>query len=229
MSFDFQTKTVILTAGGIGKRMGGAQPKQFLLLAGEPLLFHTIRRFHAYDPGMQLIVSLPADWISHWEDLCAAHHFAIAHETVEGGKERFHSIQNALSKALGQLIAVHDGVRPFPSRETLKRCFETAAREGSAVPVTELKESLREVSPEGSVALIRSRYRAVQTPQVFREDILRRAYLQEFHDGITDDASLVEALGVRIALVTGNDENIKVTNPTDLLLAEAILGSGAEF
>lgn len=222
-------RSVIITAGGTGKRMGGDLPKQFLLLAGKPLLFHAIERFHTFDPAAQLILSLPASWIPYWKDLCANLNFTIQHEVIEGGKERFHSIQNALDHATGQLIAVHDGVRPLASLETIRNCFEMAAGSGSAVPVVEMKESLRKLSENGSKALVRNEYRLVQTPQVFRAEILRNAYAQEYHDAITDDASLVEACGTVISLVQGNETNIKITSPADLLFAEAILKSGSEM
>jgi len=217
--------SIIITAGGVGKRIGGDLPKQFLLLAGEPILFHTIRCFYVFDSAAQIIVSLPEDWLSYWQDLCRQYRFEVAHEVVAGGKERFHSVQNALQLASGDLIAVHDGVRPFPSLQTSQKCFEIAETQGSAVPVVELKESLRELTGNSSIALVRSRYRLVQTPQVFRSKIIRKAYAREYHDSIADDASLVEASGVDIWLVQGNDENMKITTPTDLILAEAILKS----
>lgn len=218
-------RSVIIPAGGVGKRMGGDLPKQFLMLAGEPILFRTIRSFHTFDPAAQIIVSLPDDWLSYWQDLCRQYRFTIAHEVVAGGKERFHSVQNALQLARGDLIAVHDGVRPFPSLQTSQKCFENAETYGSAIPVVELKDSIREITGDKSTAMARKRYRLVQTPQVFRSEIIRSAYAQEFHESITDDASLVEALGIHITLVQGNDENIKITSPTDLILAEAIVKS----
>ncbi|KAE9365692.1 nucleotide-diphospho-sugar transferase [Stipitochalara longipes BDJ] len=205
--------------------MGGHLPKQFLLLAGEPILFHAIRCFHTFDLATQIIISLPEDWLSYWQDLCRQYQFAIVHEVVAGGKERFHSVQNALQLAKGDLIAVHDGVRPFPSLQVSNKCFEIAETHGSAIPVVELKESLREITGDCSTALVRNRYRLVQTPQVFRSEVIRSAYAREFHDNITDDASLVEALGIEITLIQGNDENIKITSPIDLILAEAILKS----
>lgn len=223
INLDHLGNTIIITAGGTGKRMGADLPKQFLLLAGKPVLFHTIQRFFDFDPSAQIIVSLPADWCDYWKELCENHQFPIQHEVVEGGKERFHSIQNALQSATGNLIGVHDGVRPFPGLETIRQCFATAGEKGNAIPVVEVKESIREIAGEKSQALIRSNYRLVQTPQVFSADVLRKAYNQEYHDGITDDASLVESCGVQIQLVPGNETNIKITNPTDLMLAEMIL------
>lgn len=216
-------ESIIITAGGTGKRMGGTLPKQFLLLSGKPLLMYTIQRFHEALPDAEIIISLPADWISFWIALCKQHQFYIAHELVEGGTERFHSIQNALHAATGRLIGVHDGVRPFVSIETIRNCFVAAASNGSAIPVIGIKESVREVSGSSSKAVLRANYRLVQTPQVFHAEILRNAYQQNFHDGITDDASLVENLGVEICLVQGDESNIKITTPMDLKMAEWLL------
>lgn len=216
-------RTIIITAGGMGKRMGGKLPKQFLELKGKPVLFHTITCFHTFDPSAQILVSLPFDWQQYWVEICEKHGFLVPHTVISGGKERYHSIQNALLEAQGNWIAVHDGVRPFPSQTTIATCFEMAEQKGNAIPVIAVKESIRKVEGNESTALIRSEYRLVQTPQVFEANLLRKAYTQPFHDGITDDASLVEALGETIYLVDGNEENIKITNPSDLIVAEAIL------
>lgn len=216
-------RTIIITAGGMGKRMGGTLPKQFLELNGKPILFHTLSCFHTFDPTAQILVSLPTDWQQYWVEICEKNKFSVPHTVVSGGKERFHSIQNALAHARGKWIAVHDGVRPFPSQTTLSRCFQTAEEKGNAIPVVAVKESIRKIDQRQSIALLRSEYRLVQTPQVFEANLLQRAYQQAFHDGITDDASLVEELGEQIHLVEGNDENIKITSPSDLIFAEAIL------
>ena len=216
-------RSIIITAGGIGKRMGGNQPKQFLMLAGKPVLMHTIERLHAFDPTAQLIITLPQEHISSWEILVHQFSFPIQHEIVAGGKERFHSIQNALPFCKGNIIAVHDGVRPFVSNETLVQLFSTVLEKKAVIPVVLPKESMRKVDGEESHAVERSAYRIVQTPQVFTAEILRKAYEQPFTDFITDDASLVEQLGVKIHLVEGNEENIKLTTPIDLVLGELIL------
>lgn len=217
--------SVIITAGGIGKRMGGPLPKQFLLLAGKPILMHAIERFYQFDNQAQIILTLPNEWRDYWEECCDNCDFSISHEVVEGGKERFHSIQNALSIAHGELIAVHDGVRPLVSVHTIEKCFHTAKIKGNAVPVVEIKESLRKLQNQASQAVNRSEYRLVQTPQVFTAVMLKKAYRQSYHAGITDDASLVEELGIEIHLVEGNDHNIKITSPIDLQLAELLLKS----
>lgn len=216
-------KTVIITAGGIGKRMGGNLPKQFLVLGNEPVLMHTLRAFHTYDPSIQLLLTLPEDWISFWESLIEEYQFPIQHRVVAGGVERYHSIQQALRFATGDLIAVHDGVRPLVSRDTIARCFDAAETYPAVVPTAPIAESIRFVAAGTSKAVPRADYVLVQTPQVFQRAILEHAYTQAFHDQITDDASLVEQSGISIHLVDGNPENIKLTRPVDLLLAEALL------
>jgi len=216
-------KSIIITAGGIGKRMGGSLPKQFLPIQGRPLLFYTIERFHQYDPNIEILLTLPEDWRSYWENLCKEFSFSIPHQVISGGKERYHSIKLALAHSTGKLVGVHDGVRPFVSIETIARCYEKAQLDGSAVPVMPIKESLRKLNDElKSESVDRSAYRSVQTPQVFERNILVSAYERNFHDAITDDASLVEENGTTIYLVEGNEENIKVTTPLDLSFCEFI-------
>lgn len=217
------SKTVIITAGGIGKRMGSKVPKQFLLLNGKPLLYWTIEKFYQFDSQMQIIVSLPKDWMQFWENACEEYRISIPHILVEGGQERFHSIQNALKFATGDLIAIHDGVRPLVSINLIQNGFETAKLKGSAVPVVELKESIREVSENSSKAVPRSNYRIVQTPQTFQKEIIEKAYQQEFNSTVTDDACLVESIGYNIELIEGEQQNIKITDPTDFALAEILL------
>lgn len=217
--------TVIITAGGIGKRMGGEIPKQFLLLAGKPVLMHAIERFYQFDNQAQIILTLPNQWKDYWEECCEKADFDISHEIIDGGKERFHSIQNALEIARGELIAVHDGVRPLVSRSTIEKCFKTAKTHGNAIPVVQVKESLRKLENQSSTALVRSEYRLVQTPQCFTSDILKKAYKQTYHSAMTDDASLVESMGIQIQLIDGNDDNIKITTPIDLKLAEIVLST----
>ena len=217
-------KSIIITAGGIGKRMGGTLPKQFLPIHGRPLLFFTIEQFHRYDQQAEILLTLPEDWKTYWQELCAKHQFTIPHQVISGGKERYHSIQLALKHSTGKYVGVHDGVRPFVSTETIKRCFESAIAHGSGVPVMPIKESLRKITEDKeSVSVERSQFRSVQTPQVFERSILVNAYERPFHDAITDDASLVEENGTIISLVDGNEENIKITTPLDLAFCELIL------
>ncbi len=215
--------SVIITAGGIGKRMGGPIPKQFVVIAGAPLLFHTISKFHSYDATAEIVVTLPESWVEYWKELLITYDFQIRHQIVSGGEERFHSIKNALEHCKGTHIFVHDGVRPLVSDETLDRCIEALKKSKAVVPVIPVKESLRKIAGEGTVAVPRALYRVVQTPQCFDRNVLQLAYQQEFHVGITDDASLVEEMGVDVVCVEGNEENIKITTKTDLILAEAVL------
>ena len=217
-------KSIIITAGGIGKRMGGSLPKQFLPIQGRPLLFYTIERFHQYDQHIEILLTLPEDWRSYWENLCEEFSFSIPHRVISGGKERYHSIQLALAHSTGNLVGVHDGVRPFVSVETINRCYEKAQIDGNAVPVMPIKESLRKLNDKlKSESVERSAFRSVQTPQVFERNILVSAYERTFHDAITDDASLVEENGTTISLVEGNEENIKITTPLDLSFCEFLL------
>lgn len=218
-----QARSVIITAGGSGKRMGADLPKQFLKLQNKAILQHSIEAFYAFDPKLQILVTLPEDWHEYWRSYCEENNCFIPHQLLPGGQERFHSIQGALKHAGGNLIAVHDGVRPLIDAETIRNTFEAASSSGAAIPVIPVKESIRKLSETGSVAVLRSEYCLVQTPQIFSAEILKKAYQQEFHDGITDDASLVEALGIDISLVSGNERNIKITSPLDLRIAEILI------
>ncbi|WP_207434013.1 2-C-methyl-D-erythritol 4-phosphate cytidylyltransferase [Sabulibacter ruber] len=216
----------IIVAGGSGSRMQASMPKQFLPIAGEPVLMHTLRRFHAFDPEMPLVLVLPQAEISTWQALCAQHHFTLAHRVVTGGSTRFQSVKNGL-EALGTeedgVVAVHDGVRPFIDNAILQAAYAAAAENGAAIVAVSLKESIRRVRGASSKAVDRTAYKLVQTPQCFRLPLLRRAYAQPEIPLFTDDASVVERFGHKIKLVEGNYRNIKLTTPEDLVLAEAFL------
>lgn len=214
----------IITAGGVGKRMGSERPKQFLTIGSLPILMHTIARLHAFDSNAQLIVTLPGAFISEWQQLCNHHSFAIQHTIVAGGIERYHSIKNALKMCTGQFIAVHDGVRPFVTDELLSRLFQAVSTHKAVIPVMPVNESLRHVADNGTnIAVERAAYRVVQTPQVFEADLLRLAYETPYNRSFTDDASLVELLGQSIHLVAGTAENIKITQQMDLVVASKLL------
>ena len=217
--------TILIVAGGRGTRMGGPQPKQFLELAGRPVLMHTLEAFDRWDASARLIVVLPEDQIETWKRLCEAHTFGRIHRVVAGGETRFHSVRNGLGAVASDgLIAVHDGVRPLVAPSVIAACFAAAADGGAAVPVVPVVESVREVDADGgSRPVDRTRLRVVQTPQVFRADVLRAAYCLPYDPRFTDDASVVEASGVAVRLVPGNRENIKLTTPMDLLLAEQLM------
>ena len=213
--------TIIIVAGGKGLRMGGDLPKQFIPLQGKPVLMHTLEAFYKWDSTAGLLLVIPEEHESYWKMLCKELNFKIPHRVVYGGETRFHSVRNGLREAEeDQLIAVHDGVRPFVSGDVISSCFAMAEIYGAAVPVVPMIESVREVSGSESRTFDRNRLCIVQTPQVFQADILRRAYEQPFDERFTDDASLVEALGHKIRLVDGNRENIKITTPIDLRYAE---------
>lgn len=216
-------RSVIITAGGIGKRMGGELPKQFLLLESKPVLIHTLERFFEFDKKAQLIVTLPSDWISYWQELLKTHAIQIPHEIVDGGAERFHSIKNALTICKGEKIAVHDGVRPLVSIATIDRCFAGLSQAKAVVPVLTLKDSIRKGSFEKSESIDRSVHFLVHTPQCFDAETLKKAYSQEFNAQFTDDASVVEAIGIDPLLVLSNEENIKITSPFDLKICSALI------
>lgn len=203
--------------------MGGTIPKQFMEVAGKPLLFHTMERFRLFNPEAQILLTLPESWLDYWEELINTYQFEVSHEVITGGEERFHSIQNALQFCQGDFVFVHDGVRPLVSEETLNRCVAALENHDAVIPVVEVKESLRRMEGTGSKAVNRAEYRIVQTPQCFEKTVLKQAYQQKYHAGITDDASLVEQSGVQVFCVEGNPENIKITTPVDLILAETLL------
>ncbi len=215
--------SVIITAGGIGKRMGSEIPKQFLEISGLPILMHTITCFYTFDNDCQIILTLPKEWELFWKELIQKHDFKIAHSIVSGGIERYDSIKNALSVCEKEIVAVHDGVRPLVSQDTIGRCFSVAQEKGSAIPTLMLKESIRKIVGNSTKSAERKDYLTVQTPQFFSVEMLKNAYKIPFHAGITDDASLVEEAGFEISITTGNEENIKITTPFDLKICELFL------
>lgn len=216
-------QSVIITAGGIGKRMGSELPKQYISINGLPVLMHTVKAFYAYDSTIQIIISLPKDFVQMWNDLCVKHDFNIKHEIIEGGKERYHSIKNALRKANGEIVLVHDAVRPLVSRQTITNVVEKAKSNGAAIPVLPIKDTLRKGTKEISLHQDRSEFWIVQTPQAFKIEILQKAYTIPYSNSVTDDASLVEAIGEQVSLTEGNEENIKITTPFDLKLVEFLM------
>ena len=215
---------VIIVAGGSGRRMGGALPKQFSFVGGQPILARTINIFRKALPTSRIVVVLPAEYVAFWKNFSAR--FEVAkHSVVEGGEERFHSVRNgieALSDAV-DLIAVQDGVRPFASKEMILRVVDCAAKNGTAIPVVKAVDSYRTVEGEESHIIDRTPLRIVQTPQIFAAPILRAAYDTPFRKEFTDDASVVEYSGEKITLCEGEYTNIKITTPSDLVIAEAII------
>ena len=216
-------KHIVIVAGGKGLRMGGDIPKQFLPVCGKPVLMRTLEAFHTFDAAIHIVLVLPVSQQAYWKELCREYQFELSHEIADGGETRFHSVLNGLALVEGDgLVGVHDGVRPFVSQEVIARCYEEAARCKAVIPVIDVVETVRHLTEEGSETVPRDRYKLVQTPQVFDVALLRRAYQQEYTDLFTDDASVVEALGEKVCLVMGNRENVKLTTPFDLKLAEML-------
>lgn len=215
----------IIVAGGSGSRFGATIPKQFVALAGKPLLMHTIKAFHNYDNAMKIIVALPAEHMSLWQDLCLQHSFEIKHLAIEGGSNRFESVRNALEsiKDSKGLVAIHDGARPLVTKELIQKGFETAEMCGTAIPAVPVTDSIRQLDRQGSHTVNRESFVAVQTPQIFNLEILQKAYTADYSPTFTDDASVVEFNGQSVTLYDGSSENIKITRPIDLKIAETIL------
>lgn len=210
----------IIVAGGKGLRMGGDVPKQFLPIGGKPVLMHTIEAFREALDDVQIVLVLPAEQHDYWQKLCKDYNFRSPELIATGGETRFHSVKNGLALLPEDdeaVVGVHDGVRPFVSRDTIQRCFGTAAEGKAVVPVVPVVETLRQILPDGSsITRPRNEYRLVQTPQTFPLALLKRAYEQPYSEVFTDDASVVEAMGKGITMVEGNRENIKLTTPADL-------------
>lgn len=216
----------IIVAGGKGLRMGTDIPKQFLPINGLPVLMHTIKRFREYDNSLNIILVLPKEQHEYWHELCKNYHFTAAYAVADGGETRFHSVKNGLAvipdDAEG-IVGVHDGVRPFPSVEVIRNCFETARTAKAVVPVVSIVETLIHFDGQGgSETVPRDDYRLVQTPQTFDIQLLKRAYKQDYQDSFTDDASVVDNIGHAITLIEGNRENIKITTPSDLRIARVL-------
>lgn len=218
-------RCIIIVAGGIGKRMGTETPKQFLEIAGKPLIFHTIQKFINVDSTIKVLVVIPQQHIEMWESLKLKYKFIHPHITVFGGAERFYSVKNALDSIQEDdlILGIHDAVRPFVSKQTIINCFETAENKGAAIPVINSKESIREIKGNQSIAVDRTKFVMVQTPQCFKISIIKSAYQQSYSHLFTDDASVAESNGESIHLVEGNAENIKITTPEDLVFADAII------
>jgi 2-C-methyl-D-erythritol 4-phosphate cytidylyltransferase len=214
----------VIVAGGHGKRMGSELPKQYLELAGKPVLMRTLERFKAFDESIELITVLPENQLRFWAELQKKYSFDIPHTIVKGGKARFYSVRNGLNfVVVPGLVAIHDGVRPFVSIDTIKRCFQMAEKLGNAVPVISPTESMRVLTETGSKPVNRMNVKIVQTPQVFNAEIIKKAYRQDYLPEFTDDASVLEKTGVKINLIEGNRENIKITTPEDLVISSALL------
>ena len=217
---------VIIVAGGKGLRMGSDIPKQFLPIGGKPVLMRTLERFRAYSSDLQIILVLPEAQQDYWRQLCEEYHFDVEYQLANGGQTRFHSVQNGLALVPDDaegVVGVHDGVRPFPSIEVIRNCYEIAREKKAVIPVIPVVETVRHLENKDSVTVPRSDYRLVQTPQTFDIQLLKAANHQPYNDSFTDDASVVESYGHAITLVEGNRENIKITTPYDMKIAEVLI------
>ncbi len=217
-------KYALITAGGAGTRMKNSLPKQFLEVAGKPLLMHTFQTFLRYAPNIEFVLVLPEAYFEFWQSLCQKHRFPHRHQMAVCGPTRFHSVKNGLKQVPDDaLVAIHDGVRPLVSLETIGRGFHYAEKFGNAIPVIPVSESVRITENALSETLPREKLRLVQTPQCFQARLIKKAYNKNYTESFTDDASVFETDGHRIFLVDGNPENIKITTPSDLRMAEALL------
>ncbi len=215
---------VIIVAGGSGRRMKSIEPKQFIELNGKPILMHTIQTFFSFDQKLSIIVVLPEDQLSFWQKLCNSHEFSIPHQLVPGGDNRFQSVQNGISLISEEgLVAIHDGVRPLVSHETIARCFDEAEKYGNAIPCISVHETVRQIVNDTPMYVDRSSLKLMQTPQVFSCNLIRKALEQTYLPSFTDEASVLEHIGIPIHLVEGNRENIKITEPFDLAMAEWLI------
>lgn len=215
---------IIIVAGGKGLRMGGEIPKQFLPIGGKPVLMRTLERFREYSKDLQIILVLPEAQQEYWHQLCQEYHFDVEYTLANGGETRFHSVQNGLAKVPDDakgVVGVHDGVRPFVSVDVISNCFETVRTKKAVIPVTPVVETLRHIPSQQNV--LRSDYCLVQTPQCFDIQLLKSANHQPYSEAFTDDASVVEAFGHEVSMVEGNRENIKITTPFDLKIAETLI------
>lgn len=221
----YMKQFALIVAGGSGSRMSADKPKQFMLLNNRPILMHTIQKFYDFNNAIEIVVVLPDSQFEYWRKLCAEFDFSINHQVIKGGDERFFSVKNGLDVLSNDgIVFIHDGVRPLVSHQTIQRALDTTLQHGNAVPVLPVIESLRKIDEGGNEMVDRSQFVGIQTPQTFLLSEIKEAYQQNFSKAFTDDTSVLECTGKIINLIEGNRENIKITNPIDLKIAEALLG-----
>lgn len=215
----------VIVAGGSGTRMRSAVPKQFLLLNSIPVLMHTINAFYQSKNTPQIIVVLPPESHEYWNLLCAEHNFTVPHQLVSGGETRFHSVRNGINVIDDEdaIIAIHDAVRPLVTKEIIDEAYDTAEQYGNAIVAIQSRDSVRQIRENRSQSLNRDEIYLIQTPQTFQASQLKKAYLQPYQENFTDDASVVEQTGVNINLISGSYQNIKITYPEDIAIAEFLL------
>lgn len=217
-------KFAIIVAGGTGKRMESETPKQFLLLKDKPVLFYTIKIFLEAFDDLQIILVLPTDFTDMGQEIIDGYFDKDKIRITAGGDTRFQSVKNGLQLIEEEsIIFVHDGVRCLLSADLIHRCYEQAMETGSAIPAISSKDSVRLITEEGNEAIDRSKVKLIQTPQTFHSKILLPAFKIDYKDKFTDEATVVEAFGLKVFLVEGEENNIKITRPVDMLIAEKIL------
>jgi 2-C-methyl-D-erythritol 4-phosphate cytidylyltransferase len=218
-------KYAVIVAGGSGTRMGGDLPKQFILLQNKPVLYYSLKAFlEAYD-DMEVILVLPIGHTDKGQEIIDAYFDKDRIQVTDGGDTRFQSVKNGLQLIQEEsIVFVHDAVRCLVTKELIQRCYASAVETGSAIPVISSKDSVRLITEEGNDAIDRNKVMLVQTPQTFHSKILLSAYQIDYKDKFTDEATVIEAYGLKVSLVEGEEDNIKITRPVDLLIAESILG-----
>ncbi len=215
---------LIIVAGGSGKRMQMALPKQFIRIHGKPILVHTINRFYRYNPSINVILVIPENHQDAWEEIRSEFFADKDIRIALGGKTRFHSVANGLALCPSNgIVGIHDAVRPLVTEQTIENSYSSARDHGSGIPVVEPSQSLRKLDGDGSHAIDRSQIRVVQTPQCFQLELIKEAFEQDHDPMFTDDASVLESYGLGVYLVEGNDENFKITKHVDLKIAELLL------
>ncbi len=220
----YMKKFAVIVAGGMGSRMNHTVPKQFLLLNGKPVLYYTIKAFLQAYADLQIILVLPEAHVSAGQEIIDAFFDYERIQITVGGRTRFHSVQNGLAMINDEsIIFVHDAVRCLVTEDLIHRCYEAALEQGSAIPVVDSRDSLRMITDEGNEALERSRIKLVQTPQTFHSKILLPAFKIDYKEKFTDEATVVESFGLKVQLVAGEENNLKITSPVDLLIAERLI------
>ncbi len=220
----YMKKFAVIVAGGMGSRMNHTVPKQFLLLNGKPVLYYTIKAFLQAYADLQIILVLPEAHVSAGQEIIDAFFDYERIQITVGGRTRFHSVQNGLAMINDEsIIFVHDAVRCLVTEDLIHRCYEAALEQGSAIPVVDSRDSLRMITDEGNEALERSHIKLVQTPQTFHSKILLPAFKIDYKEKFTDEATVVESFGLKVQLVAGEENNLKITSPVDLLIAERLI------